>query len=94
MSVEEFAALPAQITVRELRYQVNTPGFRVREITLVTTLLDPQAYPKPELADLYRRRWQVELNFRHMKISMKMDILRCRTVERGDEGVGDVYAGL
>jgi len=81
MDAEEFAALPAQITVRELRYQVNIPGFRVREITLVTTLLDPQAYPKPELAELYRRRWQVELNFRHMKISMKMDILRCRTVD-------------
>jgi len=81
MSVEEFAALAAEITVRELRYQVSTPGFRVREITLVTTLLDPQAYPKAELAGLYRRRWQVELNFRHMKITMKMDVLRCKTVE-------------
>jgi Transposase DDE domain len=81
MSAEQFAALPPEITVRELRYRVNTPGFRVREITLVTTLLDPQAYPKPELAELYRRRWQVELNFRHMKITMKMDVLRCRTVE-------------
>jgi IS4 transposase len=57
---EQFAALPPEITVRELRYQVSTPGFRVREITLVTTLLDPQVYPKPELAELYRRRWQVE----------------------------------
>ena len=81
MGAGEFAALPARITARELRYQVNTPGFRVREITLVTTPLDPQAYPKAELAELYRRRWQVELNFRHMKISMKMDVLRCRTVD-------------
>lgn len=81
MSDEEFAALPPEITVRELRYQVSTPGFRVRGITLVTTLLDPQAYPKPELAELYRRRWQVELNFRHMKITMKMDVLKCQTVD-------------
>jgi len=81
MTDEEFAALPAEIRVRELRYQVNKSGFRVREITLVTTLLDPQVYPKAELAELYRRRWQVELNFRHMKIAMKMDVLRCRTVE-------------
>jgi hypothetical protein len=81
MTDEQFAALPPEITVRELRYQVSTPGFRVREITLVTTLLDPQIYPKAELAELYRRRWQVELNFRHMKITMKMDILRCKTVE-------------
>jgi hypothetical protein len=81
MTDEQFAALPPEITVRELRYQVSTPGFRVREITLVTTLLDPQIYPKAELAELYRRRWQVELNFRHMKISMKMDVLRCKTVD-------------
>ncbi len=80
MTAEEFAALPVEITVRELRYQVSTPGFRVREITLVTTLLDPLAYPKAELVERYRRRWQVELNFGHMKITMKMDILRCQRV--------------
>jgi hypothetical protein len=40
---------------------VTTPGFRVRMITLVTTLLDPSAYPKSELAVLYRRRWQIEV---------------------------------
>jgi len=81
MTDEEFAALPPEITVRELRYRVSKPGFRVRAITLVTTLLDPHIYPKAELAELHRRRWQVELNFRNMKISMKMDVLRCRTVD-------------
>jgi hypothetical protein len=81
MSEEEFAMLPAEITVRELRYRVETPGYRVREITLVTTLLDASAYPATELAELYYKRWQVELNFRHIKISMKMDVLRCETVE-------------
>jgi len=80
MTAEEFAALPPEITVRELRYRVSTPGFRAREVILVTTLLDPRAYPKAELAELSRRRWQVELNFRHMKISMKMDVVRCQTV--------------
>ena len=67
--------------MRELRYRVEVPGFRRREITLVTTLLDAAAYPATELAELYFRRWQVELNFRHMKITMKMDVLRCETVE-------------
>jgi hypothetical protein len=81
MTTEEYAALPAEITVRELRYRVEVPGYRVREITLVTTLLEGAAYPASELAELYYRRWQVELNFRHMKISMKMDVLRCETVE-------------
>ena len=81
MTDEQFAALPAEITVRELRYRMATPGFRVREVTLVTTLLDPDIYPVSELAELYRRRWQIELNFRHIKITIKMDVVRCKTVD-------------
>lgn len=81
MTSEEFAELPAEITVRELRYRVEVPGFRVRVITLVTTLLDALLYPKAELAELYRRRWQIEVNLRHIKITMKMDILHCKTVD-------------
>jgi hypothetical protein len=73
--------LPSEIAVRELRYRVETPGYRVREITLVTTLLDASTYPATDLAELYYKRWKVELNVRHMKISMKMDVLRCETVE-------------
>ena len=81
MTAEEYGALPEEITVRELRYRVEVPGYRVREITLVTTLLDAAAYPAAALAELYFRRWQVEINIRHLKISMKMDVLRCETVE-------------
>jgi hypothetical protein len=81
MTAEEFAALADELEVRELRYRVEVPGYRVREITLVTTLLDAAAYPASALADLYYRRWQVELNFRHIKTTMKMDVLRCKTVE-------------
>lgn len=81
MTAEEYAVLPAELTVRELRYRVEVPGYRVREVTLVTTLLDAVAYPAGELAELYYRRWQVEINFRHVKTTMKMDVLRCETVE-------------
>jgi hypothetical protein len=81
MTDQEFADLPAEITVRELRYDVAVRGFRTQVVTLVTTLLDPEEYPKAELTDLYRRRWRIELNFRHIKTTMKMDVLRCKTVE-------------
>jgi hypothetical protein len=81
MRAEEYARLPEEITVRELRYRVEVPGYRVREVTLVTTLLEAGAYPARELAELYYRRWQVEINLKHIKISMKMDVLRCETVE-------------
>ena len=81
MTHEAFAELAAEITVRELRYRVEVAGFRVRVTTLVTTLLDPLIYPKAELARLYLRRWQIELNLRHIKITMKMDILHCKTAD-------------
>ena len=80
MTAEEFAALPATLRVRELRYAVDRPGFRVRQVTLVTTLLDPQAYPAEQLAEAYGLRWTIETCFGHLKTTMKMDVLRCQTV--------------
>lgn len=79
MSNEEYELLPDEITVRELRYQVHTPGYRVSEVTLVTTLLDASAYPAEALADLYFRRWQVEVYLRDLKITLKLDVLKCKT---------------
>jgi hypothetical protein len=81
MTAEAFAGLAASLTVRELRYRVATPGFRTREVTLVTTLLDAGAYPKEELAGLYLRRWRVEVDLRDLKQTMKMDVLKCKTVD-------------
>jgi Transposase DDE domain len=81
MTAEDYATLPATLTVRELRYQVGRPGFRTRAVTLVTTLLDAALYPLADLAELYAARWRVELNFRHLKTTMKMDVLKCKTVE-------------
>jgi DDE family transposase len=79
MSPEEYAALPASLVVRELRYQVPR-GCRTREVTLVTTLLDPELYPAKELAALYGQRWGIEINLRHLKTTMGMDVLHCQTV--------------
>jgi hypothetical protein len=81
MSAEQFAALPESIRVRELRYRVRQRGVRTRLVTLVTTLLNPLRYPAAELAKLYCSRWQVELNLRHLKQTMRMDHLHCKTVD-------------
>lgn len=77
---ESFAALPASILVRELRYRVTCPGYRTRQVTLVTTLLDAAQYPAAELARLYFARWQVEVNLRHLKETLHLDVLRCKTL--------------
>ena len=81
MSRSRFEELPESLHVRELAYRIGAPGYRTREIILVTTLLDPAAYPAEELARLYLRRWQVEVNLRNLKITMGMDVLRCKTRE-------------
>lgn len=84
LTAEAWAALPATIRVRELRYTIARPGFRVHTVTLTTTLLDPVRYPKEKLAEAYGLRWTIETAFGHLKTTMKMDVLRRQTV-RGIE---------
>lgn len=81
MSAEVYAALPERLVWRELRYRLPRSLYRTREVTLVTTLLDADRYPAAELAQLYGQRWQVETNLRHLKQTMKMDVLHCETVD-------------
>jgi len=81
MDAATLAGLPSTLLVRELRFLTPQRGYRTRVITLVTTLLDPIAYPKQDIADLYLTRWQIEVNFRHLKTTMGMEILHCKTVE-------------
>jgi hypothetical protein len=78
---EAFAALPKSVIVRELRFTIQQRGCRTRVVTLATTLLDPQRYPAAALAELYGQRWQIETNFRHLKQTLRMDVLHCKSVE-------------
>ena len=59
----------------------HAPGRRTRKVTLVTTLLDAEAYPADELAEVYGTRWRVEEDLRSLKQTMKMDVLKCMTVD-------------
>lgn len=81
MTAEAYGALPDSIMVRELRFSIAVPGFRTKEVTLVTTLLDPSRYPAEQLAQLYFDRWQVEVNLRHLKQTLHLDVLRCKSVD-------------
>jgi hypothetical protein len=77
MDKETYAAMPESIQLREIRKKVSTPGYRVQSLIVVTTLLDAEAYGTEEIADLYHQRWQVELDIRAIKATLKMDELRC-----------------
>lgn len=78
MSQEDYDSYPASISVRHIRYKVPRQGFRTREVTVVTTLLDAELYSVEDLSNLYRRRWDVELHIRSLKTHMQMEHLRCK----------------
>jgi putative transposase len=81
MDQETYDSMPAELRVRVAWYRVETPGFRVHEVTLVTTMLDAGRYPLEDLAKLYGRRWDVELNVRALKQTMQMEHLTSKTPE-------------
>ena len=71
-----YDAMPATLTMRELRVRVPHQRFRSREVIVVTTLLDPVAFPKHDVGELYRLRWHAELDLRSLKTVLQMDVLR------------------
>jgi Transposase DDE domain len=79
LSESEFDALPNAITVREIYYYIVIPGFRTGRVSLITTLLDKATYSTLEIVGLYGKRWDVELDLKHLKTTLGMDILRCKT---------------
>src|SRR5271156_6914174 len=78
---ETYDALPEFLIIRECRVQIAQPGFRVRTIIVATTLLDADEFTKDDLAQLYRARWNAELDLRSLKQTLQMDVLRCKTPE-------------
>ena len=79
MDQETYERMPASIQVREVHVQVNQPGYRVRSLIIATTLTDADVYAHEDIAELYHQRWLVELDIRALKITLGMDILRCKT---------------
>ena len=74
-------ALPDFLEVRECCISVQQPGFRSETIVVVTTLLDAFEFTKEDIAEIYFRRWNVELDLRSIKSVMQMEMLRCKTPE-------------
>jgi hypothetical protein len=64
MSQKLHHSLPDTLSIRETRVEVSQKGFRCRHLLRVTTLLDPQVYPRQELAMAFRSRWHAELDVR------------------------------
>jgi hypothetical protein len=67
---------PEELLLRLVRFQVQARGFRSQSVLVVTSLLDEKAFPDSAIAELYARRWQVELHYRQIKTNLSLDVLR------------------
>jgi hypothetical protein len=79
MSQEQYRQIPETLTLREVRFDVTEPGCRVDTLTVVTTLTDPRAYSREDIAALYGFRWNVELDIRAIKQTLGLDHVRCKS---------------
>lgn len=81
MDEATYAAMPETLTVRELRFTIDQPGYRSRAMIVATTLIDERVYAKDDIADLYHQRWHAELDLRSIKQTLHMSELVCKTPE-------------
>lgn len=72
MSQELYEQMPEELIIRAVKNKSRT---------IVTTLLNDEAYPRTEIIALYLKRWHVETDFDVIKTTMKMDMLRCKSPE-------------
>jgi hypothetical protein len=82
MSPQQHEDLPDELVLREVRVRVKQRGFRTKVLVVVTTLLDAEEFLAEEIGELYRRRWQAELQLRSLKTVLQMDHLRCKKPHR------------
>lgn len=80
MDRDTYLRLPAELAIREVRVRVAQRGFRTRVLVVITTLTDPTVSAE-DIAELYRQRWQAELDLRSVKVTLGMDVLRCQSPE-------------
>ena len=91
LTPQQWEALPRTMILRAVRGSLYRKGFRVREATIVTTLLDPELYPAREILQAYLRRWRLEICFDDLKTTLGLDMLR----NRSPASVGKrLYTGL
>ncbi len=81
LTLSQWLALPQTLDVRIVLYNVIERGFRTQRVMIATTLLDAAAWPDAKIADLYGQRWHIETCFDHLKTTMKLNVLKCQTVD-------------
>jgi hypothetical protein len=91
MEPSQWKALPETLTLRAVKGSLYQKGFRVRQVTLMTTLLDPQLYPAAEILQAYRLRWRLEMSLDDLKTTLGLEFLRTHSPESVEK---ELYTGL
>lgn len=79
LDARERAGLPQEMTLRAVKGSCYRKGFRVRQMTVLTTLLDPQLYPAQTILEAYLRRWRLEMCLDDLKTTLHLEFLRSRS---------------
>jgi len=78
MKQSQYDNSPDTLIIRELK---------VKGKLLITTLLSPKEASKDDLKTLYKKRWQIEVDFRNIKTTMGMETLSCKTPEMNEKEI-------
>lgn len=81
MDDQTWEKCPPTMLLRQTSLKVHDSRSRKNKVEIVTTLLDPQLYPKRDLLGLFKKRWHAELFFRDIKTTMGMEQLHCKSPE-------------
>jgi len=79
MGEATYETIPETLTLRMTQFNIVEPGCRTKSITIVSTLVDAEQYSKEDIAELYGFRWNVEVDIRHIKQTLNLNHLRCKT---------------
>lgn len=81
MTRAQWQALPATLTLRAVKGSLHQKGFRLRQVIVITTLLDPAEYPAQDILSAYLRRWRLEMCLDDLKTTLGLESLRSRSPE-------------
>lgn len=85
-------SLPKVLFVRLIRVAFRR-GTKTKLLWLVTTLMDSVKYPREEVAELYRTRWQIEPRIGSLKTILEMNVLRSKGPQAARREVAAIILG-
>lgn len=79
MDESTYSQIPETLELREIRFNIITPGRRTKTMDIITTLTDIDEYTREDIAELYGFRWSCELDIRSFKSNLNLGHVRCKS---------------